>query len=373
MRALTEEPASAPVETGAQDRTRPPRLDSLTGLRFFAALAVFGLHALNYGRGAPGDSFLVAGTTGVSFFFVVSGLVMSWTARPGDTPALFYRRRFARVYPAYAVTWVVSLVVLVAAGRRPSVVDLVPLTLLQSWVPSETVYWATNAVFWTLSCEAFFYLAFPWLHRLVGTWSVRRALAAVLACVGAVEALAVAVWVAGDGPLAHWAAVVFPVSRSLEFTVGVLLGLLVRQGVRSAPPLWAAGLVAIASFAAADHVPAAFRDVAVTLVPFALLIWSAAQADLAGRRSVLRSRGLVALGTWSYAFYLVHSLTMVTWFEVLRRAGVDVDALSGASWCAAVTGAFGCALLAAWGLHRLVEVPMERRLRPRNATARPAG
>ncbi|WP_138733988.1 acyltransferase family protein [Modestobacter excelsi] len=346
-----------------------PRLDSLTGLRFVAALAVFGLHALNYGGGAAAEALLIAGTTGVSFFFIVSGFVMSWTARDDDTAVLFYRRRFARVYPAYAVTWVFSLGAMVAAGRQPGLVDLAPLTLLQSWVPSETVYWATNAVFWTLSCEAFFYLAFPWIYRVVRSWTVRRALLGIVVLVVAVELLALAVWGAGGGPILHWLAVVFPVTRAAEFAVGVLLGVLAARGVRWSPSLGAAVAVAGGAFLLANHVPAAFRDVAVTLVPFALLVWAAARADLAGRRSVFRSGPFVALGTWSYAVYLMHPLVMRAWFEGLNRAGIVHSELTGVGLVLAVCGALLGSVCAAWLLHRAVEVPGERRLRPRRPSS----
>jgi peptidoglycan/LPS O-acetylase OafA/YrhL len=72
----------------------------------------------------------------------------------------------------------------------------------------------------------------------------------------------------------------------------------------------------------------------------------------------------VALGTWSYAFYLVHSLVMMASFEVLGRSGVAVSALRGPALATALLGALIFAVGAAWLLHQLVEVPMERRLRP---------
>jgi peptidoglycan/LPS O-acetylase OafA/YrhL len=248
----------------------------------------------------------------------------------------------------------------------------VPLTLLQSWVPSETVYFATNAVFWTLSCEAFFYLVFPPIHRIVRGWTVRQAVTGIVVLVAAVEVLASAVWLSGGGPVLHWAEVVFPVSRAAEFVLGVLLGVMAAQGVRRSPSLGVAVALAGAAFVVANLVPAAFRDVAVTLVPFALLIWAAAQADLAGRRSLFRSRPIVALGTWSYAFYLVHSLVMMAWFEGLHRAGIVQSPLTAVPLVLAVCGALACALAAAWLLHKTVEVPWERRLRPRRR-ALPAG
>ncbi|MGY1716358.1 acyltransferase family protein [Geodermatophilus sp. SYSU D01106] len=346
------------------------RLDSLTGLRFLAAFVVFAFHSLHYGRQSLGDALFLAGTTGVSFFFIVSGVVMSWTARPGDRARDFYQRRFARIYPAYAVAWASSLVVMVAQQRTPGLVDLLPLTLTQSWVPSDTVYWAANAVFWSLSCEAFFYLAFPVLHR----WAVRLSTAAAVSCllavVGLVELLAVATASRAGDATVYWATAVFPLTRLAEFVVGMLLGLLLTRGVTRTVPLWSASGIALAAFLVASHVPDGYRDVAVTLLPFALLIWAAAQADLAGRRSPFRSRTLVVLGTWSYAFYLVHTQAMTGWFEALDRLGVDKDTIRGPALLLAVAGAFCCALAGAWALHRFVEVPMERRLRPASSAGR---
>ena len=67
------------------------RLDSLTSLRWFAASAVFLRHAgVQLGLGPQG-------ATGVSFFFILSGFVLSRaTSGPPDARA-FYRRRAARI------------------------------------------------------------------------------------------------------------------------------------------------------------------------------------------------------------------------------------------------------------------------------------
>ncbi|WP_372352198.1 acyltransferase family protein [Streptomyces sp. KL116D] len=78
------------------------RLPSLTGLRFFAAFLVFLCHALSQFNPQT-DSvshdvayfLLPAGPVGVSFF-VLSGFVLTYAARPGDTVRRFWRRRVVR-------------------------------------------------------------------------------------------------------------------------------------------------------------------------------------------------------------------------------------------------------------------------------------
>ena len=76
------------------------RLDSLTGLRWLAALLVFGNHALVVAEGTALDAarpLMRAGVVGVSFFFVLSGFVLAWSNSTAVPATTFYRRRFARI------------------------------------------------------------------------------------------------------------------------------------------------------------------------------------------------------------------------------------------------------------------------------------
>src|SRR5690349_6614625 len=63
-------------------RTSTARIESLTGLRWWAAFFVF-THHMGYLAPLPIREFLKLGTSGVTFFFVLSGFVLTWSARPG--------------------------------------------------------------------------------------------------------------------------------------------------------------------------------------------------------------------------------------------------------------------------------------------------
>lgn len=361
-------------------RTQPTarvRLDTLTSLRFFAAFAVFLSHSVGRVTAGPHQQVLDVigpqGNTGVSFFFVLSGFVLMWSHRPDDTVPRFYRRRFARIAPAYWVCLVPGVVLLVGISGDlvGPVVNALPSALgLQAWVPVESVYYGGNAVGWSLSVEMFFYAVFPALVLLMrsrrGRW-VAVAGAAALALTAPLALRPV-----GDAhDLGYWSVYLFPVTRLAEFVIGMLLAAAIRRGWRCPVPLPAAIAIALAAYVAAGTAPTWAAVVLVTLVPYALLIASAATADLTGRWGI-RSPLAIRLGEWSFAFYLTHGMILIVTGAVLDRLapGMLIE-------LAALAAALGASVAAAGLLYVLVERPAEKRLRgapvrPEMATAEAA-
>ncbi|HZC66404.1 MAG TPA: acyltransferase, partial [Candidatus Dormibacteraeota bacterium] len=154
-------------------------MPTLTSLRFFAALHVFCFHLVAF-RILTGRSLLYhvasIGYVGVSLFFVLSGFILVYTYAGRSVPAReFWRARFARIYPAYVFSLVVTAPLFLYAvfHARWLVIPwpvahlklgmFLQATLLHAWVPPATLMW--NAVSWSLSVEAFFYLAFPYLVK----------------------------------------------------------------------------------------------------------------------------------------------------------------------------------------------------------------
>ncbi|WP_041253630.1 acyltransferase [Frankia sp. EAN1pec] len=145
-------------------RSSTRQLDSLTGLRWVAALMVLVTHAafqpglLPY-SGTTEDIKAVVkmgGYIGVGFFFVLSGFVLTWSMRPDDTPRKFWRRRFFKIYPNHFVTFVLAVVMMVIHDRE--LVGIVPnLLLVQAWSTDLDVAFGINDVSWSLSAEMLFY------------------------------------------------------------------------------------------------------------------------------------------------------------------------------------------------------------------------
>src|SRR5216684_4890803 len=89
-----------------------PRLPALTSLRFFAAfhVVIFHFQAMQIFIGPVWFQKLSSiGYVGVSFFFVLSGFILVYTyaGRPMILKN-FWRARFARIYPAYAFSLLVT-------------------------------------------------------------------------------------------------------------------------------------------------------------------------------------------------------------------------------------------------------------------------
>src|SRR5467141_2329448 len=89
-----------------------PRLPALTSLRFFAAfhVVIFHFQAMQIFIGPAWFQKLSSiGYAGVSFFFVLSGFILVYTYE-GRPMVLknFWRARFARIYPAYAFSLLVT-------------------------------------------------------------------------------------------------------------------------------------------------------------------------------------------------------------------------------------------------------------------------
>ncbi|WEV28006.1 acyltransferase [Streptomyces sp. 71268] len=324
---------------------RTSRLPSLTGMRFIAALMVFAFHVAweRFFRdpevqGDYADVVNKAGWIGVSFFFVLSGFVLAWSRREGERAPGFWRRRIAKVYPGHLVTalvafWLISRTdgMLAAAGTVDADEAITNLSLIHSWWPEYDVFLSGNAVSWSLACELFFYLAFPvlWMGvsriRASHLWPAAVVVTAAIICVPLVAKLVTEdpVMMLPDGTASlkqYWCVYIFPPVRALEFVLGMLLARVVAEGRWFRMPLVVPiALFGVGYYLAAREVPYLYSLVAATIIPIALLIPAAADADIRGGGSWFASRPMVWLGERSFAFYLVHLLVLLYGHDWLGR------------------------------------------------------
>ena len=359
--------------TTAAASPRMPRLDSLTGLRWWAAFAVFAHHMTNLAP-LPIHHVLTYGNYGVTFFFVLSGFVLTWSARPETPKSTFWWRRFARIYPSHFVALLLAIPVFYSFNPDPADwwvkpfdlgILLLSVVLLQGWSRDPTILFSGNPAAWTLTCEAFFYALHPALYRVFVGLRVRGALILTGAVFAAALAYRIAVmllpesWL-GDLPL--------PISRLSEFVIGIGIAQAMRMGWRvHVKPLYCyiAGAALLVAIVLAPRIatPGSAASFFLStsnewiILLFAITIAAVAWRDVSKRFSLLRSRPLVLLGEWSYAFYLVHATII---YGVLSITGAQPVGWSNLIWYGPL---LIVSIAAAAALHYLVERPLERRLR----------
>ncbi|TLQ43112.1 acyltransferase family protein [Streptomyces marianii] len=346
------------------------RLPSLTGLRFWAALLVVTYHLSRQVGQIPGASELAwYGRSGVTFFFVLSGFVLAWTYDGKQIPAkVFLRRRFARIWPLLATTTVLSVGVWLALGKAVSTKAVAAtLLLVNAWIPDQVILRGGNPAAWSLSDEAWFYLIFPALMALPAVRSGRgRRWIWVTVCVGVVLA-----WLSGalidSGVPRVWALDYLPLTRTLQFLLGVVAGLAVARGWRPPIGLWSAVSLVIGWHLAlipwSGAVPDAlwyspYQASQLLSTPlFALLVAAAAHADLSGRTTGLGGQWAIRLGHWSFAWYLIHEIVIRVW--VARHGRPEGASDTAVVWLVVIAVSLTLSACA----YRWVEHPLERRLR----------
>jgi len=289
---------------------------ALTGVRFFAALAVLLFH---YGAGfsarlgAPVfiSNILRNGMLGVTLFYVLSGFIVSH-AHHGFVPTRdalvrFYLGRVARIYPVYLLALVLACIAPIAVLTVPEAIKV--LTLVQSWTPPEasTGYlWITQA--WSLSTEWFFYLVFPFLWYGMRQMSSGANLALLLVLSIAIVGLgtaAIAPGVVVPPLVGHGVSLWIPSYRITEFLFGICLYrafaartfTLGRHGSSLAECGVAFLMLAVMATAASSQAQSVFSLLAGLLI----ILLAQGQGILS---KGLSSRGIVLLGGASYGIYI---------------------------------------------------------------------
>ncbi|MBH1939020.1 acyltransferase [Streptomyces sp. AV19] len=371
MSALSPAPSVPPVAEPASGIRPAParvRLDSLTGLRWCAAFLVFCYH-FAYEQAVSGiprhvyrlKELTYAGPSAVSFFFILSGFVLAWSARSQDTAGRFWWRRFIRVYPSHVVTFCLAVIMLIWMGRtlQPDVAAG-NLGLIQAWVPNRRDWWfGYNGVSWSLSCEFLFYFTFPFVIPILRRLKSRGLWAVVVAgnlCVACYPFFTGRI-VRATGWDAKFLLYILPPVRLAEFVVGISLALLVKRGAWRGPGLVSSlALCAVTVFGLVHVMPYNFHWAACTVVPFTLTIAAAARADVLGEPSPFRNPYIVYLGEISFAFYLVHEMVIFSTRHFFRMHHVGIPLTLHMGLVASLS------LLGAVLLHEYVEKPGVRLL-----------
>ncbi|HEV2446003.1 MAG TPA: acyltransferase, partial [Candidatus Sulfopaludibacter sp.] len=234
----------------------------------------------------------------------------------------------------------------IASDRTPGKGSLVAAhgLLVQGWMGHIPVNWNTPA--WSLSCEMFFYLAFPLAVVSIprGNWAGTLALAAAACC------LTQALWRVGVSdeikPVIHLADFLMGIAACRAFE-------LISSSPRAPGGAWlyVPGLAIGAALIAFPGVLPGAVDLNSALRPLnaILLVGLGLGGGLAAR--ALSSNVAVYLGKSSYAMYILHVSILWWYLRWSRQASAVV---------------YVCAVIAiSAAVYRFIEEPANRYLRAR--------
>ena len=304
-----------------------------------AATLVVYLHAAQVAVKATGSSGLlpaqlqVTGQSGVDIFFVISGVIITRSARSMRWQD-FAWKRFRRIAPLYWLVCIAAVLIALRGGAGLTWRGLLATFLL--WPATDTMTAPLVGVAWTLCFEALFYVA----ATLVV--ADRRWLAPLLC------GFSIAMIMRGHGPVFQF----LGNPLILEFLMGVAAAC-----AAPAPravwliPVGAAGLLA-AGFAGLTPTgtPVDFLTTGGSLtrvlvfgVPAALIVFGVLQAKAS-------ESALTRQGDASYALYLTHPMIMSPTLALWAVLPLPPDAI--------IALLIGASILFGWRVHVSIEAPL---------------
>lgn len=340
------------------------RLDSLTGLRFVAALFVMILHLRHAAGVAFGSPWIFDAILSVDFFFVLSGFILSHAsqgrgfATPGDW-LHFFVARFSRIWPLHAVVlgfWVVWAAGEAWGGGGWDSVHFgwmslgLHLSLLDWLGRSSGLSW--NYPAWSVSAEALAYFLFPFLLTVIRRLERRRAFHLLV--------LFGALFVIFDGSVemtlrtfnGSWMRI------TPEFVLGMLLyqasyGISLSSNVTNVLLIGALSCLGVG---------VAFLAPNALLVILILIVILAVSQSGGGFSKLLGAGVVVRLGEASYSLYLTHALFFEVGYKASRTCLPGIaDEHAGLVGIAMIA----LAILISLAVHALIERPLTLIVRTR--------
>jgi peptidoglycan/LPS O-acetylase OafA/YrhL len=316
---------------------------------------------------------LTFGHSGVAFFFVLSGFIITHVhgrdvGQPGRLSS-YLRKRAARIYPPFLIVFGVVFAAGMASASLRAALPTDPLVVLKALLllPQDIArVGGTGApvliVAWSLHYELLFYALFALaiVHRT-----------AALVVVVALALHAMSCWF---GQTCNFPRSFFASYWMLLFLMGVAVARLARRpaSARVATGLATAGVIGFALVAAVE-VGAPLEAGGAVYIAYglcsSLIVLGLVQAENAGAIA-WRHPAVAALGDSSYALYLVH-YPLISLVCKLSLA-IGLKGLPGAALAFVAT--LTLCVLAGHLFHRRVERPLLRLLnRPRpSVPAKPA-
>ena len=201
-----------------------PKINSLTGLKVLAMLAIFWLHSPII------NPTIDLGAQACLFLFVVSGFLVGYNSLKVKNPSeptwkdsiSYFLKKFKQVWLLHALCAVVMLFLFTVPifSGTTFIRFVLNLLLLQAWQPDSTNYFSFNGATWFLSALLFCYFMAPLLCK-----TIRRGKKHIIIAI----IITVIIRIAAEFTMKHYpneiftvSSHVFPPVRACEFYLGIL-------------------------------------------------------------------------------------------------------------------------------------------------------
>jgi peptidoglycan/LPS O-acetylase OafA/YrhL len=358
------ERCDAPLGYSTQAQEPLQYRSDIDGLRAIAVLAVLVFHAFS--------DVLPGGFVGVDVFFVISGFLISRTIWNDIHQKIFsikhfYERRVRRIFPSLIVVLVTTWLIGLATLSWDEFARLGKYVFASSIFGTNFFLWREGGYFdiagerkpllhlWSLSIEEQFYLFWPLLLLFV-SWN-RGILARSLLILGTFSLVVSTMYIwSGERIIAFYN----PLGRIWELIIGGAIAYVctfnpdTRLKLKLGTPL---GLILITTSCLFFTNETPFPGLTALLPTVGAALILASPPAPAGRKSLLQTRFLVAIGLISYPLYLWH-WPLLSFLYVKLKGEIPATIKAGALLTS---------FILAWLTYRYVERPL-RYHRSQNAT-----
>ena len=340
---------------------------SLQSVRFVLALLIFHHHFF------VSPQIEQFGTFPVSFFFILSGFLLSvGYAEKVSNESFQYRKfvlkRFSHVYSLNIVGLILyllyPLVIGIYSGEFKAIdyTLLLDVFLLQSWFPVPSVFFSGNAVCWFLSDIVFCYLMFPFLVKMRNSIFHYLYTCFFIACYFIIVCLL-------PTESVYYFLYINPLFRVIDFLLGIELYYMYKRllsyqfnkqsfFVNSILELFVVIFCAV-SLLIFKYVPYRFSCASFYWVPTLLfiLVFSYNKDNGGLFTRLFNARFFNYLGGVSFPFYVFH-LIVITWFKsAISILGLNISHYMGFVICVIISIILSCIYM------QIVEPVMSNKLK----------
>lgn len=299
------------------------KLNSLTGLRYIAAVLVYFSHTSAGYEKSKFSLLLAEGYIGVSFFFILSGFILSYSyGEKITTNSISFKKflllRFVRIFPVNFLLSIPFLLWYYLSNANSVLKYLLNIFFLESWIPLRDFYFSYNSPAWSLSNEIFFYGAFFYLVKISNASRFKiftRLLFCVVMCATVFSLLTVGAIGSEVDSFQKWLFYIFPVFRLIEFMLGMYIyDLWIKNGLSRIKYTSISIPLVVLAMLLSQWIPESFRWSLfyMPFMAFILISYIGKENNVSGR--ILSSSLMVRLGEASFSFYLIH-------FPIILLAG----------------------------------------------------